>query len=374
MKKHNRLITTALLLTCFVIILAPINTKAQALYYITSYPDQSETTKDTEISIRINPYNGESKATSFSFNYDPNQLEIISYETSYEWDTVNVSDLTASPINVTMNELGEFGNQSFIIFKAKFKDSAISPVNVSVTGGVIDNVNQQEVENINIYFYENSNLTDIDSKALLKKLLLSSGYIDFKMEQFEYSLTVPYTVQSILVTPTPQNNQDKVELAGDGELVVGSNKIQVKVASSNGNTNTYTIDVIREENTEINLDNNTNIDTIIVNDKEYNVSSDVIEIPYKDGTNINIEAKPESSTTNINIQGDTDLKNGSEISVIATAEDGSNKEYIIKLKKSYQTQIIIGIVVFVVGLLAIILNIVRIKKLKPKKYKHKNKI
>lgn len=94
------------------------------------------------------------------------------------------------------------------------------------------------------------------SNANLKHLILSEGTLSpaFNENTTSYNVTVPSTVDSINLDAL---GYDGSSIVGDGTqtLNYGSNQLQIVVTAEDGTTNTYTINVLREQNIDATLDN-----------------------------------------------------------------------------------------------------------------------
>jgi len=75
--------------------------------------------------------------------------------------------------------------------------------------------------------------------------------ISFDPSVTEYSVSVPNDTKKVSVGATANDGKASVSGIGDYEVSEGSNKIEVLVTAENGDTRTYTIDVVVKEETPI---------------------------------------------------------------------------------------------------------------------------
>lgn len=115
----------------------------------------------------------------------------------------------------------------------------------------------------------NQDVTPVKSKDnSLSQLRISAGTLSpvFKYSVLQYSATVDYDVNSIVVSAKTSSDKAKIEsVTGADHLSVGENKIRIVVRAENGVTATYTIVVTRKEKEkqpQVNEDT-TNVDTSV---------------------------------------------------------------------------------------------------------------
>ena len=175
-----------------------------------------------------------------------------------------------------------------------------------------------------------------DTHALLKKLELSAGKIEFDSKTFDYNVTVPYDVTNIVVTAEAEDPSDEVVVTGGENIEADKlNEVSVVVTSSDGKyTNTYTIYIIRK-NEDLGVSNNSLLSDLSI--EGYKIKFDAKNTSYKVSIKEGIKslviyATPADNRATVSIEGNEDLHNGSEIKVRVTAEDNSYTDYIINVK------------------------------------------
>ncbi len=84
---------------------------------------------------------------------------------------------------------------------------------------------------------------------MLKSLSVSGQNLTptFNMYETAYSMIVPYGVSSLSVSAKAYDSGAKIAITGTDKLIVGKNKVDVKVTAGNGSVRTYTISVVRQE-------------------------------------------------------------------------------------------------------------------------------
>ena len=192
----------------------------------------------------------------------------------------------------------------------------------------------------------------------LSNITLSTGNINFNKEILEYNVSVLYEVKDVDIIAVPEDSKSKVEISGNKELKVGTNKITILVTAEDGSKREYIINVDRKNEDE-KLSNNTNISKLTIDNYNINFNKDKLnydlKIKYEKKLNINVEL--EDSTSTYIIQGNNNLNNKSIIKIIVTSADNSTKTYTINIKNN-DTIIKITFVLLITVL--IIINILRI--------------
>ena len=165
-------------------------------------------------------------------------------------------------------------------------------------------------------------------------------------------------MSTISIEAEAEDEKAKVEIDGPDTLKIGDNEYTISVTSENDTTKFYKVIVTRNEEDE---SSNTDIDNIKV--KGYNLNFDKNSKTFylsinKNTTKLNIEVTLDDEKSNYEIKGNENLKDGSIVKIIVTAEDGSTDTYRIIIQKDSKSNvpliiilissiIIIGIVVFV---------------------------
>lgn len=215
--------------------------------------------------------------------------------------------------------------------------------------------------------------TNVNNNLLLKSLIVKNGEeeisLDFSIRIKEYNITIPTNVESLDVEALAQDENVKVVITGNDNLDKEENKISVLLTDKDDKTNEYIINVTKSDKVELPLLSNLIIGGYTIDFKPetfiYNVSID-------DGiTELNIDPTVADESLDVEIIGNKDIKNSSQISIVVTdiANDASST-YVIKIEKAMSNLIIyigIGAVLLIV---LIILLIVVVKKGKKKNNKN----
>lgn len=206
--------------------------------------------------------------------------------------------------------------------------------------------------------------TTTTTKSLSSNNYLSTITVDgeeienFSKNTSKYFVKVENDVSTISIEAEAEDEKAKVEIDGPDTLKIGDNEYTISVTSENDTTKFYKVIVTRKEEDE---SSNTDIDNIKV--KGYNLNFDKNSKTFylsinKDTTKLNIEVTLDDEKSNYEIKGNENLKDGSIVKIIVTAEDGSTDTYRIIIQKDSKSNvpliiilissiIIIGIVVFV---------------------------
>lgn len=180
----------------------------------------------------------------------------------------------------------------------------------------------------------------------LSSIKLSTGTLSpsFSSGRTTYNVSVPFEVSSIKVDATVEDSKSKVTISGGSSLKAGKvTNVTIKVTAENGAVKTYTVKVTRgkdpnaqdEKNTNNNLASlNLGEDVTLSPKFDKKTTSYTAEVPYSIKS-INIEAIAEDEAfAKVDISGENNLQVGeNEIKIVVTAEDGTPKEYIVKVTR-----------------------------------------
>lgn len=196
-------------------------------------------------------------------------------------------------------------------------------------------------------------VTVAPSNTQLESLKFSNGVIDFKPEIYKYRMNLDTIVNSVEVTAVPQDKNSKVTYTGNSNLKDGS-EITITVTGQDGSTSTYKVIVVKKESTK--LSSNTRLESLEVEGYSIPFTPKVTTytLPISEGvTSVEVDAKPEDSSSVVTISDNTNLKNGSKITVTVTAEDGSVGYYYInvtvKQKSNFIKILFIIIIILALG-------------------------
>ena len=90
------------------------------------------------------------------------------------------------------------------------------------------------------------------SDATLKNITVSNGTLSptFSTSTTSYTVSVPYSISNVTVGATVNNSEASVTGTGAKELVVGTNTVTLTVTSGDKTKKTYTVNIIREKDTD----------------------------------------------------------------------------------------------------------------------------
>ena len=145
------------------------------------------------------------------------------------------------------------------------------------------------------------------------------------------------------IEATPNSEKAKVTINGNDNLSVGDNVFKINVEAENGKVTTYTITIIRKKQGE-EISNNNNIKSITIKNHSIDFKSNVYKYTVKaNEKELDLTITLDDENATYKITGNNDLKNGSEIKIKVTAENGEEKTYTLVIKKS-NLGLIIGII------------------------------
>lgn len=174
-------------------------------------------------------------------------------------------------------------------------------------------------------------VTVAPSNTKLESLKFSNGVIDFKPEIYKYRMNLDTIVNSVEVTAVPQDKNSKIDITGNTNIKDGS-EIIITVTGTDGSTSIYKVIIVKKEASK--LSSNTRLESLEVEGYSIPFTPRVTAytLPISEGvTEVEIDAKPEDSSSVVTVSDNTNLKNGSKITITVTAEDGSVGYYYINV-------------------------------------------
>lgn len=206
----------------------------------------------------------------------------------------------------------------------------------------------------------------------IKSIKLSSGAILIEKGVYDYSVNVPYDVNKLDIEVTTNSDEAYVEIDKEDSLVVGENKVTIKVTNKDLEQ-VYNIKVHRLDNT---TDATVNLEDLKIegyDDLEFVVSNTNYDLYFDDiPTSLRVTAVPVNKENDVKINNNYKLEDGSVIIIkVLNNELGLSKEYVLNIHKntirssSKNFLIIVGISVLVIT--AIVVTILLILKKKKKK-------
>lgn len=199
--------------------------------------------------------------------------------------------------------------------------------------------------------------------------------IDFNSEETIYTLTVPYTTESVEISGLVEDEYAEVEGLGVYELKEDKTTALITVTAEDGTTKVYTIYIVKEAAPALRpivyyYSSNNYLKSLVVDgyELEFDKYTNEYKITVKnDVTSLDISALAEDSRSRVEITGNGDFKVGENVVTISvTAENGSVREYKLIVDKQEKAAleedsntaekivIIVLIILVVLGLLYLI--------------------
>lgn len=210
--------------------------------------------------------------------------------------------------------------------------------------------------------------TTTTTKSKSDNNYLSSITIDgsevegFSKTKTKYFYEVENDVEKVSVKAEAEDDKAEVNVDGPRTLDVGDNDFTISVKSENNTTKIYKVIVTRKDEDE---SSNTAIKSIKI--RGYNLDIDKYSKTFylkinKETTELDIDVKLKDKKAKYEIEGNEDLKDGSNIKIIVTAEDGTKTIYRIIIEKSEKSFLPFIVICGIVLIIAVVITIVIIKK------------
>lgn len=239
-----------------------------------------------------------------------------------------------------------------------------------------DNVNTYKTLTINVTKAPEITTTTTTKKKssnnFLKTITIDGEALDvFTKDKIKYYLDVTNDVTKITIDAKAEEESANVEINGPKSLEVGDNEYTIGVTAEDNSTKFYKIIVTRGEEAK---SSNTDIKSIKI--KGYKLNFDKSSKTFylnvsKEDTELDITVNTSDKNASYEIKDNENLKDGSEIKIIVTAEDGKTDTYRIIIQKSSKS--IMPIIIIASAVLVIILLIILIIITKKKKKNKNNK-
>ena len=188
------------------------------------------------------------------------------------------------------------------------------------------------------------------SDKTLKSLTIDGEYSltpEFSADVTEYTLNVPEEVTTLDIDAVPTDDNAKVEITGNDQLLDGVNTIEIKVTAEDGTARTYKISVTKGAFsniglTELSIDGYTLTPEFSTDVYEY-----TLEINDLTVTNLNVNAIADQENAIVEIVGNTDLKPGENIiTILVKSEEGeevATYQIVVNIVEKPEEQLISGI-------------------------------
>ncbi len=210
-------------------------------------------------------------------------------------------------------------------------------------------------------------------KVKLKSLSIEGYPLNYNPTNDKYIIEVASDVSSLNIIPEKENESDNVVISENANnLPEGTSIVTVTVTNQEGNSNVYEITVIKKSDES----RNNYLSQLAISGYSIPFDPETTEyyLTIKDETSLNISAIPQADTSSVSISNNSNLVNGSKIIITVKAENGSQREYTINIRKNefdimtiikdYWQILLVGLLVIII---IIILVIMLIKSKKKKK-------
>lgn len=336
--------------------------------------------------------NFDSNKSEYSFNYDKNSITFTgtltdssakvnglkSYDLKYGNNVINIEVISESGIRrvykinvnrldnrdktntldtliITDYKLSPEFNKNTTSYKLSVPSTTSKiTINSTLTSNKSSYVNGYGNRTVNLKYGKNTILIKVKSESeveksyeiivtrednrssnnYLKELSISSGEFKFNKKTTEYALTVKNEVESINVSGSTEDNKSKVTGFGNYKLKEGVNTINIKVTAENGSSKNYVLKVTRIVKNNTVVPNNY-LKSLSIKNYQINFDKDIVlyNITIENEKSLEFTYETESKDSSVIINGNENLKNGSVITLIVTAVDGSTREYKFNISK-----------------------------------------
>lgn len=331
MKKLSALLLAIMvMITIFATTTIPVSAANASLAFSSSTLRAGDT-----VSVTLNVSLSDALTVNGSFSYSSNlTLKSITASTG-------TLDQNGNNIFVDLGNSAVSGNKKIVVAKFTVSKSAKVGDKVEVKfSGNYSNLNGD-------YAVSASKSTNIAAPQstvnTLKSMTVSNATISpaFDTNTTKYTASVDFSVSKLNITATPTDSKAKVAISGN-DLKVGSNTVKVTVTAENGSKKEYTITVTRAQDPNYVASSNANLKEITINQGilspafKADQTEYVVYLPYE-VTTFNASGATADSKASAAATGDVALEVGeNKVTVVATAEDGSKKEYHITVMRMPQ--------------------------------------
>ena len=157
----------------------------------------------------------------------------------------------------------------------------------------------------------------------LKRLTVSNTDISYVKNQNVYSATVSRSIDSVMITALANDANATLTGTGSKNLSIGLNTFTIKVQTSGGKEELYTLNITRSNEELQKVEKSSKLISLKVNNLVLDLSGDKTTFLYgigKEYSALTINSVAESSTATIKITGNENLKPGINLITIAVTE------------------------------------------------------
>ena len=196
---------------------------------------------------------------------------------------------------------------------------------------------------------------------------------NFNKTTTKYFLEVDNETKKVTVKAEAEDDKAIVDIDGPTNLKTGDNEFNISVTSEANTTKYYKVIITKKEEGK---SSNTDIKSIKI--RKYHLNFDKSSKTFylkidKETSELDIDVKLKDKNASYEIEDNENLKDGSVVKIIVTAEDETTDTYRIIIEKKESNFLPIIIIVSVIIILVIILIVVLNKKKKNNKKDGKQK-
>lgn len=185
------------------------------------------------------------------------------------------------------------------------------------------------------------------SNAYLSDITLSYGELDFHKDKKNYTVGIPFTVDSLTVTATPEDEKATVSVTGSNTLQFGKNTFTITVTAEDGSKSIYKVIAYKLHEGET-IDN-TYLSSLFVLGHNINFNKEKREytIQVKDNKPLQFNITLEDPNATYKIVNNEKLIDGGKVSIVVTARDGETigrYDIITELNDGINYTLLIGLI------------------------------
>lgn len=160
------------------------------------------------------------------------------------------------------------------------------------------------------------------------KSLSVSGYEltpKFSADKKEYSLTITDDIDELDITAKAEDENAKVKIEGNENLLIGENTIKIIVTAEDGTERTYTLNVTKGETPPVELSELSIAGYTLTPEFSSDVYEYTLDINDTSVTSVDITAKSDTEDAIIEIVGNNDLKLGENIITVLVKSENEEQ-------------------------------------------------
>lgn len=163
-----------------------------------------------------------------------------------------------------------------------------------------------------------------DNKNLKSLTVTPTGLSPaFSSGTTEYTMTIGSDIDKIDVNAVTEDTKANVEVSGNTNLEIGTNKIKITVTAEDNSTKVYNITVTKESTVQLKLKELLIEGMPLEPEFDSNIYEYTLNLDKNNISELNITATPNQKEADIEILGNTDLKPGTNVvTVLLKSADG----------------------------------------------------